>query len=164
MTTLYALTDEYTEALRCMEADDIDAQTISDTLEALSGDIMDKGRNVAAYLQNLESDAAALKDAENRIAARRKVIENKTETMREYLRRNMEVCEITEIACPEFVVKLGKASPVCQIEDADQLPSDYVVTKTTSAPDKRTILKDLKAGKDIPGASLGYGKSKLSIK
>lgn len=164
MTTLYSLTDEYREALRVMEDAEIDEQTISDTLEALSGDIMDKGRNVAAFLQNMEADALAMKDAENRIAARRKSIDNKVARMKEYLRTNMEVCEITEISCPEFVVKLGKAKQVCQIDDADKLPEDCVTVKTTTAPDKRGILKRLKDGESINGASLAYGKSSLSIK
>ena len=164
MTTLYSLTDEYREALKGMQDADVDNQTILDTLEGLTGDVEAKGKNVAAFLQNLESDALALKDAENRIAARRKVIENKVSHMKEYLRVNMEKCEITEISCPEFVVKLGKPSAVCQIDDESKLGSDYIVTKTTSSPDKRLILKDLKADKDVPGASIGYGKSKLTIK
>jgi len=164
MTSLYAMTDEYREALRCMEADDIDDQVIADTLEALSGDIMDKGRNVAAFLQNLEVGADAIKSAEGRMAARRKVIENKVTRMKEYLRTSMEACDITEISCPEFVVKLGKPSAVCQIDDAELLPDDCVTTKTTTAPDKRGILRRLKDGEDIKGASLAYGKSKLSIK
>lgn len=164
MTTLYSLTDEYTEALKVMQDAEIDNQTILDTLEGLSGDVEAKGKNVAAFLQNLESDAKAMKDAENRIAVRRKTIENKVAHMKEYLRANMEKCDITEISCPEFVVKLGKPSAICQIDDESKLTSEYVVTKTTHSADKRLILKDLKADKDVPGASLAYGKSKLTIK
>ena len=164
MTSLYEMTSEYKEALQVMQEADISDEAIADTLEGLTGSIKDKGRNVAAFLQNLESDALAMKDAENRIAARRKTIENKVNQMKEYLRSNMEKCEITEISCPEFTVKLGKPSSICQIDDETKLTAEYVVTKTTHSADKRLILKDLKADKDVPGASLAYGKSKLTIK
>ena len=125
---------------------------------------MDKGRNVAAFFQNLEADAEALKAAEARIAARRKAIENRAEWLKEYLRSNMERCGITKIECPEFVVTLGKPRDVCEIISEDELPDLYVKTKVTKTPDKTLILKAMKDGYEVKGARIGKGKPSLTIR
>lgn len=161
---LYELTKDYSEFLAVASNEEFDEQTIADTLEGIKGEIEEKGRNVAAYAQNLEADALAMKEAENRIAARRKAIERRIEWMKDYLRTNMEKCGITKIECPEFSVTLGKPSDVCEILDESLLPEDYVVTKVTKAPDKKLILKAIKDGFEVNGARIGKGKSRLLIK
>jgi hypothetical protein len=164
MESLYDLADEYKAALAVMHDSDIDEQTIIDTLEGLTGAIEAKGRNVAAFFLNLDSNAAQLKEAELRIAKRRKSIENKAAKLREYLRLNMTKCEITEISCPEFSVKLGKASQVVEVENESALPATLVTTTITTKPDKREILKRLKTGEIIEGARLAFGVPRLTIK
>lgn len=161
---LYELTAEYRQFQQLVESEEFDEQTVADTLESIQGEIMDKGRNVAAFFQNLEADAEALKAAEARIAARRKAIENRAEWLKEYLRSNMERCGISKIECPEFVVTLGKPRDVCEIVNEDELPELYVKTKTTTTPDKTLILKAMKDGYEVPGARIGKGKPSLTIR
>lgn len=161
---LYELTAEYSQLQQLIEAEDFDEKTIADTLESIQGEILDKGKNVAAYFQNLEAAAEALKAAEARIADRRKAIESRAEWLKEYLRSNMERCGISKIECPEFVVTLGKPRDVCEIVNEDDLPDDYVKTKITKSPDKALILKAMKDGYDVPGARIGKSKSPLSVK
>lgn len=161
---LYELTAEYREFQQLVESEEFDKKTIADTLESIQGEIKDKGRNVAAFLQNLEADVEALKAAESRIAARRRTIENRAEWLKEYLRSNMERCGISKIECPEFVVTLGKPRDVCEIVNEDELPELYVKTKVTKSPDKTLILKAMKDGYDVPGARIGKSKPSLTIK
>ena len=161
---LYELTAEYREFQQLVESEEFDEKTIADTLESIQGEIKDKGRNVAAFLQNLEADVEALKAAESRIAARRRTIENRAEWLKEYLRSNMERCGISKIECPEFVVTLGKPRDVCEIVNEDELPELYVKTKVTKSPDKTLILKAMKDGYNVPGARIGKSKPSLTIK
>lgn len=161
---LYELTAEYREFQQLVESEEFDEKTIADTLESIQGEIKDKGRNVAAFLQNLEADVEALKAAESRIAARRRTIENRAEWLKEYLRSNMERCGISKIECPEFVVTLGKPRDVCEIVNEDELPELYVKTKVTKSPDKTLILNAMKDGYNVPGARIGKSKPSLTIK
>jgi len=46
---LYELSAQFNEFLSLAEQEEFDEQTISDTLESLTLEIEDKGRNVAAY-------------------------------------------------------------------------------------------------------------------
>lgn len=161
---LYELTEEYQTVLDALEDAGADQQTIEDTLAIYKDDLLDKGRNVAAYFQNLDADIKAMKDAENRIAARRKALESKSESLKDYLRFNMERSGITEISCPEFVVKLGKPSKVCEIFDEAKVPGKYKVRKVTISIDKNTIKKAINSGENIEGARIVDGKSRLTIK
>lgn len=161
---LYELSAQFNEFLSLAEQEEFDQQTISDTLESLTLEIEDKGRNVAAYTQNLEASINAMKEAEKRMADRRKALERKAEWMKNYLRSNMERCGITKIECPEFKVTLGKPSQVCEVFSEEDLPEDYIVTKVTKSPDKKLIMQALKDGFDVPGAKIGEGKPRLTIK
>lgn len=164
MTTLYELTDQYQVALNELVGSDFDEETIADTLEGLRGTIEEKGKNVAAFFQNLEADATAMKEAEARIARRRKAIERTVERLKDYLRDNMDKAGISKIECAEFSVSLGKASKVVEITDEKLIPATYAPPVTIKMPNKKLILAALKSDKSVPGTKLGYGKKRLTIK
>lgn len=161
---LYELSAEYAQFQRLIESEEFDEKTIADTLESIKGEIEEKGKNVAAYMQNLEADVDALKAAEQRIAARRKSAESRAEWLKNYLRDNMERCGISKIECPEFSISLRKAGDICNIVDESKLPEEYTKTKTVITPDKALILKALKDGYEVPGAEIGKAKAALVIK
>lgn len=159
---LYELSQDFNDFLTLAEQEEFDEQTISDTLESLTAEITEKGRNVAAFAQNIEAEIEAMKDAEKRIADRRKALERKSEWMRDYLRNNMEACGISKIECPEFKVTLGKPSEVVTVFDESLINDKYIVIK--KQPDKAAIKKAIKAGEVVEGAKLEEGKPRLIIK
>ena len=69
MTALYEIAAEYRDAATKLAELDLDAQTVADTLEGLSGDLETKAQNVAFFVRNLEATAAAIKQAEADMAA-----------------------------------------------------------------------------------------------
>jgi DNA-binding transcriptional MocR family regulator len=161
---LYEIAKSYSDFLSIADSEEFDPQTVADTLEAIAGEIEEKGRNVAAFHQNMEADIKAMKEAEARIAARRKTLEKKRDWLKDYLRENMERCGISKIECPEFVVRLTKPRDVCEVYAEDELDELYVKTKVTKSPDKAMILKALKDGYDVVGARIGKSKPGLTIK
>lgn len=162
---LYELTEDYQKALtELSEIEGLSDQCIADTLEGLKGELVDKAKNVAAYFQNLDSNAKELKAAEDRIKKRRVAMEKQSEGLKDYLRFNMEQSDINVIECPEFKVTLGKPSKIVEIIDIDMLDKEFVSVKITRAPDKKLIAAELKSGLEIVGARLIDGKSRLTIK
>jgi hypothetical protein len=157
---LYELATQYKDFFDNL--DDLPEEAIQDTLEGLTGEIQVKGQNVAAYFQNVEADIEAMKEAEKRIAARRKPMENKVKWLKEYLKLNMERCEITEISCPEFTVKIKKNPPKLVIDNEAALPSKYSSEKVTIVIDNAQIKKDLKT-ETVEGAHLEQG-TRLDVK
>ena len=164
MTALFILAQEHRALADKLHNLELDDQTIADTLEAEGGDLVEKGKNVAAVFRNLESDAKQIKEAEQQLAERRKAIEKRAESLRNYLKTNMEVAGITKIECPWFVVSIAQNPEAVTVEDESLIPRDYFKEiPATYQLDKALVKQAIKDGFDVPGAHLSRGTS-LRIK
>lgn len=162
--TLFALTTEYREAAMKLAELDMDAQTVADTLESLSGDLEQKAQNVAMMARSLDADAAAVKQWSKDAAERAKAIENRAESLRDYLARCMDACGIEKISGPGVALS-WRASSAVVIDEPGLIPTEYMRTKPAPdpEPDKKAIADAIKAGKEVPGAHIEARKS-LQIK
>ncbi|MDE2020589.1 MAG: siphovirus Gp157 family protein [Patescibacteria group bacterium] len=164
-TSLYVLADEYLQAAEKMADLELDDKTISDTLEGLAGTLEVKATNVAMFIRNLEAGAGAIKEAESKMAARRKFIENRADRIRDYLKINMLRTGITKIECPYFKLSIRDNPPSVVIDAPELVPKDYLrqPEPPPPAPDKKLIAQAIKDGFDVPGAHLERGQ-RLEIK
>ena len=160
---LYEITETLSSALADMEENGFDAETIANTMESIEGEFNNKAVNVVKYTQNIKADIEALKAHEKTIAERRKTLENREASLKEYLRNNMERTGITKIECPEFAITLRKGVNILVIDDQESLPDDYIETVITEKIDKVGLKKALKDG-PIDGCHLEKGKSSILIK
>jgi uncharacterized protein YeeX (DUF496 family) len=159
MTALFQLAAEHRALSDKLHDLDLDEQTIADTLEGEAGDLIEKGKNVAAVFRNLESDAKQIKEAEQQLADRRKAIEKRAEALKQYLKTNMEHAGIQKIESPWFVVSLKNNPESVVIDDAEQIPKDYLrVIPASYAPDKALMKTAMQDGYEIPGVHLERGK------
>lgn len=162
--TLFALAAEYRDsAARLMDLD-LDPQTITDTLESLSGDLETKATNTAMFVRSLEADAASVKQWAKDAAERAKAMEARAERLREYLAGNMAACGIEKVEGPGVSISFRKSSAVV-IDGEDLIPAEYMRQKPAPAPepDKKAIADAIKAGIEVPGAHIEQRRS-LSIK
>lgn len=143
---------------------DLEGEQLTDCLDSIKDAFEEKGNNIVAVLNTLNGDVSALDNEIKRLQARKKTITNNQDRLKEYLRYNMELSGITKINSPLFSITLGKPTQQAEVVDVDFLPDDYVNAEVKIKPDLKAILKDLKEGKDIPGAILSEGKSRLLIK
>jgi len=159
MTSLYEIATAFKQDAEKLADLDLDAQTIADTLDGLSGDLETKAQGVAYFLKNLEATAASIKQAETDMAARRKALENRAERLRQYVFDSMQVAGIEKISCPHFVIAIKKNPAAVDLFEPGLLPAEFM-TKPIPAepmPDKKLIAAALKAGTDVPGARLQSG-------
>lgn len=160
---LYEITEQYRELLALADDQDM-AQAVSDTLEAVADDFNKKAEMVSNVVLNFQSDIASIDSEIKRLQQRKTQIKNKEDSLKEYLRMNMERTGISKISCPLFSITCAKGREVAVVDQTDELPDDYVSVKTSIEPDKKKIKDDLKAGVDIPGARLERTKSSIRIK
>lgn len=159
MTTLYEVAAEYRSMAERLADLDVPDAVIADTLEAESGALVEKGQNVAFVCRNLEANAAAIKDAEAQMAARRKAIENRAARLRAYLLDSMTLAGVEKIDSPYFSIALRKNPPAVDVYEPALVPDAYMVQPPPPPPaiDKKAIAADLKAGANIPGCRLKQG-------
>ena len=162
MTQLYILTEQHRGLEKLAESDN--ELDLADTFEALEGEFNAKAISLINVVKNKDGDILAIDDAIKRLQDRKKSITNRQDSMREYLRTNMEASGINKIECPLFTITLAKGRDVVLVGDQEKIPADYLNIKTSVTPMKDDILKALKAGESIPGCELSKSKSSLRIK
>jgi hypothetical protein len=159
MTALYVLAHDYRAAAEKLADMDLDDQTISDTLESMSGDLEVKATNTAMFCRNLEASAAAIKEAEAQMAARRKAIENRAARIKDYLLANMMVAGVQKIECPHFKLAVRTNAAAVEVYEPGLIPAEFMRQPELppAAPDKKAIAEAIKAGKEVPGCKLTHG-------
>jgi hypothetical protein len=164
MTALFQLVAEYRGAAEKLADLDLDAQTVADTLEAMSGELEVKAQNVAYMVLNMEATAAAIKAHEETQKARRTAIEHRADSLRAYLQRCMEATGIEKIEGPGVAIGFRKSSAVV-INEPGLIPAAFMRTPEPPppAPDKKLIADAIKAGTEVPGAHIEQRRN-LSIR
>lgn len=121
-------------------------------LDALLMDRNTKIENVALWIKNLESDAAAYKAEEDAFKARQEKAEKKAEKLREWL---AQVCDGQKFETSRCAVSFRKSEAV-EVSDINKVPVEFIRTKTvtTESPDKTAIKAAIKAGKTVDGCTL----------
>lgn len=165
MTTqpLYKLADEYVAIAMQLADSDLPDDVIADTLEGASGDIENKAWNTAALILQFSGEAAIIKEAEQRMSARRKSLERRVEWMRDYVLVQLIRTGIGEIDSPEFVIRVQDNPPKVILDDEEAVPNAFKLTETVTTIRKADIRKSLLEGKTVAGAHLESEK-RLSIK
>ena len=164
MTTLYQLSTD----LRAMLDSAFDPETgeALPAFEECRALIGNKAGQVAAYILNVEADAAAAEAAIKRISALAKSYERKAEHLRDYLAQNMAVAGITEIKAEDrgFVVKLyeGRDESV-EIDEGVTFPPELCNEPKPPAPSKTKIRAAILAGQPVAGARI-VRRDRLTIK
>lgn len=165
MTALYLIASEYKAAAEQLADLELPPEVVADTLEGLAGDLEVKAVSVAMFVRNLQATAAAIKQAEEEMANRRKAMEKRAEQITDYLLQNMQRCEISKIESPHFKIALQNNPPSVVIDDAGSIPTELYTYPEAPAPypDKKAIGAMIKAGVEVPGAHLET-KQRLVIK
>lgn len=159
-TSLFDLVGEYRAAAEYLADLDLDAQTVADTLEGLSGELEVKAQNVAYVALNFEAAAEAIKAHAAKQTARAKALNARAEALRDYLARSMDAVGMQKIEGPGVKMSFRKSSAVA-IDGEDLIPDEYMRQPETPppAPDKVAIAAAIKAGIQVPGAHMEQRKT-----
>lgn len=160
--------DKAMREIEALEADEelIDLDTgevisVADALEKLEMARETKIENAAIMVKNLSAEAAAIKAEEEKLAKRRKAIENKAEDVKQFLVRALTredgTSEKFRTARAAVTVKMNPAKVI--ISDEKLLPEVFFREIIDRKPDKEQIKEVLSRGIEVPGAALERGRS-----
>ncbi|MGD7007582.1 siphovirus Gp157 family protein [Metabacillus sp. 84] len=154
MGTLYELATSYRSVL---EMEDSDPVVLKDTLESIEEGIEEKAENIAKLIRTLDAEAEVIKSEETRLANRRKAVENRITSLKTYLQEQLEVAGMDKIKRPTLTVAIQNNPPSVKIIDEKLL--DAYMVPVPHKLDKKAVLEDLKAGKQVAGAEIYRGRS-----
>ena len=156
---LYELTEMYQNVWNLIEDEDVDIETLEMALNQIEENIELKAEGMAKLIKSIDGDVAALKEEENRLAKKRKTLENKQKNIKTYLEYQLIGMGIYKVKTPLFTVALQNNPPSVRFIDEALIPEQYKVrTELVSIP-KKLILDDIKQGKEVAGCELVQGKS-----
>jgi len=164
MSHLYELTEQQRQLKEVAANGDLPAEALNDTFQALEGEFNEKAVSIIHVVNDIDADIESIDNEIKRLQARKKTATNKKESIREYLRSNMEASGITKIDCPLFSISLAKGRDTVVIDDESLLPDELVDVEVKLKPKKADILKAIQAGEDIAGARIEKSKTSLRIK
>lgn len=148
---LYELTDAYKKVL---SDEELDPQTVYDTLDAIKDDIKVKADGIASLISELKNDADRKKKKADAWRESAKVDEAKAAWLQRYLTEELDNAGIKKLETDNHLLSTRNYTPSVIIDDSKKLPVDYVKETIDYRPVKKRIREALKAGKEVPGAHL----------
>jgi len=156
---LYEIADQYQFLLGSLydsETGVIDEKVLA-KLQALDDPLETKCINITRIFKQIDAERQAIEKERKAMAKREKSLKNQVDGLKNYLLSNMERCSVSEIKCPQFVIRLQKNPVKLDITDESLIPPQYEIM--TISLDNEKIKDDLKNGVEIPGARLVQGSS-----
>lgn len=136
---LYELTEMYL-SLKDM---DIEEGNLNSALENIDDEIETKAENIAKVLRDFDGDIEALKSEEERLAKKRKAIENRQKQLKEYLQNAMLVLGKRKFKTDLFSFNIQKNAPSLKILDESKIPEDYYkIEKKLNKNDLKEAVKN----------------------
>jgi hypothetical protein len=114
---------------------------------------------VAMVIRNLEASAEAVKEAEAVMAKRRKAMENRADSLRDYLIHSLLAADRPKVSNPYLTLNVVENAPAVVIDDPNEIPAGYWRNRPPPAPevDRVAIKTALLADLPVPGAHLERG-------
>ena len=148
---LYELTDAYKKVL---SDDELDPQTVYDTLDAITDDIKVKADGIASLISELKNAADRKKKKADAWRESAKIDEAKADWLQRYLTEELDNAGIKKLDTDNHLLSVRNYTPSVVVEDNGKLPFDYLEQKIDYRPVKKRIREALQAGKEVPGAHL----------
>ena len=148
--SLYKITQEYVDLIEnAIDKSTGEILTPLFSIKESAENLKKKMKNVAAYIKNLEARERAIQFAMEDMRKRANSLENKQNTLRDYLLENMERTNINVILSPEFDIKIKKCPPSLDIFDESKIPESFLKIKIEQSVDKMKLKECLKKGLEI---------------
>lgn len=162
MAHLFQLSTDFNQLLALLEEGETDypEEVLWDTIEAVECELRDKAVNIACVIKSLKSDVEGFKAEEQRLAARRKTIENSIEGLKAYAERELQSAGVTAIKDdPRAQISFRKTKSVSISDEykfldwaQDHHRDDLLNYKVSVS--KTAIKQSLDTGAEIPFCSI----------
>lgn len=151
MANIYELTADIQLLWNLMENGEIDDDTLINAMQNSQEELSIKLEHYCMFIKNMEADAKAFKEEEQRLAARRKTLENTIERAKKAMQYAMDVAGEKKVKGKLFSVSLqnNPASVVLDEQYMENIPEKYLIHKTDI--NKRLMAEDIKNGVDLEG-------------
>lgn len=149
---LYEIAPALRFALDDIEVDPETGEILNaDALHAVEAQAVEKVEATALYLRELDAEAKAAKEEADRMLARVKSMQKRSDYLKAML---LDALHATGKVKTGRVTVSIRTTQAVEIEEGANLPEAYTTVKTTVNPNKVAIKQALLDGVEVPGCSL----------
>lgn len=163
--SLYNITNKFVELMDKAQEGELTEEEYNQLGEEVIKELQNKSANIIGYIRNSESLLEAMKAEEKRLSDMRKQGEAKLEKFNQYVKENMEKLGLVEIPTELGSLKITKNPMSVEIENEDEIPSEFKQEVVTTKIDKTAIKNHFKeTGEIVSGTRIVNDKTSLRIK
>lgn len=163
--SLYNITNRFAELMDKANDGELTEEEYNELGNELALELQNKSANIIGYIKNSESLLDAMKTEEKRLSDIRKQGEAKLEKFYQYVKENMEKLGLVEIPTELGNLKINKNPMSVEIENEDEIPSEFKQEIVTTKIDKTAIKNHFKeTGEIVAGTRIVNDKTSLRIK
>lgn len=149
---LYGISDAIRAALDHIDVDPETGEILNaDNLHAVEAEASEKIEATALYLRELDAEAKAAKDEADRMLARVKSMQKRSDYIKSMLLDALHATGKVKTVRVTVSIRTTKA---VEIAEGANLPEAYTTVKTTVSPNKVAIKQALLDGVEVPGCHL----------
>lgn len=149
---LYEIPTKIRAALDGIDCDPETGEILqADALHAVEAEASDKIEATALYLRELDAEAKAAKDEADRMIARVKSMQKRSDYIKSML---LDALHATGKVKTARVTVSIRTTQAVAVDEGANLPEAYTTVKTTVSPNKVAIKQALLDGVEVPGCEL----------
>ena len=163
---LYELTADFLELQAMLEDPEAETQAITDTMDAIEGEIEWKADGYARVIKNMQGSITAIIAEQDRLQAKKNLLESGVKRLKDNLQAAMIATGKTKFKTDLFSFAIqkngGKLPVIMDVKDTSELPDELVRIK--EEPDMDAIRKLIEKDGSCKYAHLGERGESLRIK
>lgn len=154
---LYEISDAIRAALDHIDVDPETGEILNaDNLHAVEAEASEKIEATALYLRELDAEAKAAKDEADRMIARVKSMQKRSDYLKAML---LDALHATGKVKTARVTVSIRTTQAVEVSEGADLPEAFQTVKTTVSPNKVAIKQALLDGVEVPGCHLAARES-----
>lgn len=162
MSTLFELTNEFSELYSMLTDPEADLQCVNDTLDAVKGEIEVKASGYVAVLQQMEMEQQKAEELAKAFKAKADIRKNSIKRLKDAMKWAMLEMKTDKIDAGDFTIKLQKNGGKQPLQIIGEVPDNY--KRIVYEDDKELIRKHLEDGEVLSFARLMPRGEHISIK
>ena len=155
---LYELSQNYQNLQDLMENEDVPAEMLKESLDAVGDEIEQKAEGIAQIINVITGYIDMIKKEKARLDKTQKTYENKVKYLKQYLQSAMQQTGKTKFKTNLFSFGIQKNPASVNITDVYAVPTQFREVQEPKL-NKKAILEALKNGEEIAGAEVVQGES-----
>ena len=148
---LFELNEKYREL---EQRDDLDPETLKDTLDSINDSREVKLDNIANWIENNQANIDFLDKKIKQLQADKKTLVNRTKSLMEYMTTVIDDSGLKELKTENHILKPRNYRGSVYISNEKEIPSEFIKFKAVESIDKKSIYELLKNGEAVRGAEL----------